>query len=817
MIDLDGLDRLRLWVLGRLCSLWIRPTALPLAGVERLRGRGRRVIYILEGPALSDLLALQLTCLKLGLPPAARRLRVGAARESRSALYVERREGFFGQRRDRRVPRSLARVVAAAVEADDLDVDLVPVAVFWGRAPAREYHWLELLFSTGWALTGRLSRFVSTLVNGRAVFVHFGEPESLAGLVGDDARRAPRRIVRHCRQLLATTRTSVLGPDLSHRRTIAAEILGTRAVRAAVASYARERNIARRTALLGARRYVYEIAADYSPRFVTLMSHVLGRLWNRLYDGVEVLNAQRLGVADRGAQLVYVPAHRSHMDYLLLSYVIYHRGYPVPHIAAGLNLNLPVIGRLLRKGGAFYLRRGFKGDALYPIVFAQYLARMMARGHSVEYFIEGGRSRTGRLLEPKTGMLAMTVRSFLGDPRRPVVFMPVYFAYERIFEARDYLSELSGQPKPKESLLGLLSALPKLKRRFGRVYVSFGQPLPLAELLDAEVPAWRDTPLGEARPPWLAAFVAALATRIERGINETAAVSPIALLAMALLATPRQAMAERDLERQLVLYQKLLERSPGGDRAWVTPLSAAEIIAYGVRLGFVTRIAHPLGDLLQMPGDSAILCTYPRNNVLHLFALPSLLGCAFLDAEQLSTEDLLRLSARVYPYIAEELCLPWPEQDLAAVVLPLLESFVALGLLSPGSEPATWRRPPTGTAEAMQLSVLAHAMLPLIERYYLVISALLEAGTGTMTQTQLEGRCQMMASRIAVLYEFASPEFSDRTLFRAFIDLLRARGVIAVAADGTLTYTEVLHAVAADARRVLAEQIRHSVLQVTHS
>jgi glycerol-3-phosphate O-acyltransferase len=442
---------------------------------------------------------------------------------------------------------------------------------------------------------------------------------------------------------------------------------------------------------------------------------------------------------------------------------------------------------------------------------------MMARGHSVEYFIEGGRSRTGRLLPPKTGMLSMTVRSYLSDPQRPVVFMPVYFAYERIFEARDYVSELSGRPKQKESLLGLLSALPKLKRRFGRVYVSFGQPLPLGELLEAEQPNWRDARRSEARPAWLTAFVGKLASRIEQRINAAAAVSPVALLSTALLAMPRQAMAVADLERQLALYQRLLTLAPGGDEAWTTAQAPHDIIAYCLRLGFIARISHPLGDIVQMTGSNAILCTYPRNNVLHLFALPSLLACAFLDSEDLTTEELHRLSGRVYPYIAEELCLAWSETELPAIVLTLLGLFVELGLLTGSVAEGRWRRPAAGSAQAMQLSVLAHATLPVVQRYYLVISALLEAGSGTISQAMLEGRCQMMASRIAVLYEFASPEFSDRALFRAFIDLLRGRGVIAVGQGGLLTYGEVLEAVATDARRVLGEQIRHSILQVTHS
>ena len=123
-----------------------------------------------------------------------------------------------------------------------------------------------------------------------------------------------------------------------------------------------------------------------------------------------------------------------------------------------MNLNLPLVGRLLRKGGAFFIRRSFRGNTLYTVVLMKYLATIMARGHPLEYFIEGGRSRTGRLLQPKTGMLAMSVRSYLREPVRPVVFVPVYFGYERMAEGRTYVGELSGQPKEKESILGLLKS-----------------------------------------------------------------------------------------------------------------------------------------------------------------------------------------------------------------------------------------------------------------------------------------------------------------------------------------------------------------------
>ena len=151
-----------------------------------------------------------------------------------------------------------------------------------------------------------------------------------------------------------------------------------------------------------------------------------------------------------------MPCHRSHFDYMLLAYIVHDQGLSLPHTAAGINLNMPVLGAILRRGGAFYLRRSFKGNRLYAAVFNAYLHEILKRGHSIEYFVEGGRSRTGRLLPPKGGMLAMTVHSYLQDPRRPIVFMPIYFGYEKLIEGDSFISEMAGAEKKKESLAGLI-------------------------------------------------------------------------------------------------------------------------------------------------------------------------------------------------------------------------------------------------------------------------------------------------------------------------------------------------------------------------
>jgi len=805
------------WLLRRFFRLWVRAAVQPSELPPSLTGSGIPVCYVLERDSSADLAVLCNVADRLKLPYPEKRSGSLPVEQRRSYFDVGRRRRFWDAAPSRRPPPHLMALVETLRGDSVRDVLLVPTAVYWGRAPQKERSWLRLLFAENWALTTRIGKFFAVLVNGRNVMVEIGEPMALRSMLdAAPATDQARRMTRVLRGVLRRQRAVRIGPDLSHRRTIVARVLRARAVRAVVAAEAREKHDKYRPGLLQARKYAFEIAANYSHAFVQFGEKLLGRVWNRVYDGVKFNHAETLKQVSEGNEVVYVPCHRSHMDYLLLSYVIYHQGYALPHIAAGINLNIPILGRFLRMGGAFFIRRTFAGNALYTVVFMKYLATIMARGHSIEYFIEGGRSRTGRLLQPKTGMLSMTVRSFLRDPVRPVVFVPVYFGYERIVEANTYISELSGAPKKKESWLDLVLSLRVLRERFGTVHVNVGEPLRLNDLLATHLPSWREQRFDDdTRLPAVNALVNDLAQAIMRGINAAAAVTPINLLAMCLLATPRGALPESALLRQLDLYLKLLRDSPYGPRITVTDASPAEIVAYGASLKILTRVPHKLGDVVKMSDESAQLIAYYRNNVLHLFALPSLVACAFIGNAVLRTEDIQRLAWRVYPYIASELFLRWREDELAQVVDGVLAALAGHGVLQPNEDRTAWMRPPPDSPAALQLSMLAQGTIQTIERYYLAIALLIKAGSGKLSQKTLEEDCQLAAQRINMLYGFNSPEFFDRTLFGNFIDLLRQRGVIRVGADGNLEFDEVLARVAADAQLVLSEQIRHSILQVS--
>jgi glycerol-3-phosphate O-acyltransferase len=825
MNPLAGIAQAWHWSVRRVLSRWMRATIKPDDVVESIAARPRPVCYVLEWESQADLAILSTVCAQQNLPRPERRLLIGGIRTDQAYFELLRRPGMFASRGTARAPKFLAQLIAAAAAQPDFDIDLVPVVIFWGRAPHKEESWWRELIAEDWVLVGRFRRFLNVMFNGRNTLVYFGEPLSLREFVQDSISepRSVRRALRTLRSELRAQRASTIGPDLSHRRTMVQQILKTQAVRQAVRGEMQSKNLQRRAALLLARKYALEIAANYSQNFISFMAAVLGRLWNWLYDGVEIEHVEKLREVGDGAELIYVPCHRSHMDYLLLSYVIYRKGFAVPHVAAGINLNMPLIGRFMRKGGAFFLRRSFKGDVLYPVVFTKYLGFMMARGHPLEYFIEGGRSRTGRLMSPRTGMLSMTVRSYLRDPKRPVFFMPVYFGYERIVEGRTYIGELSGKPKQKESVFVVLKSIVALLRsQFGTVHVNFGSPISLDKLLAKHNPHWRgdhppggDPPGGDPRAGWVGEAIGELAVRINTEINAAAAVTPINLVATAILATPRQALPESELGRQIELYQQLLHDAPYSPLVTVTQDSSEQIIRYAESLKLLERQQHALGDIMRMSEENAVLATYYRNNILHLFAMPSLLACGFVNNARMRRSDLQRLVWRVYPYIAAELFLIWDEASIAAVTDSMLDTFHRLNLLECSADRSEWQRPAPTSPEAMSLSLLAQSTIQTIERYYLAIALLLQAGSGIITQEALEERCHLMAQRMSVLYGLNSPEFFDKSLFRNFLDLLRRRGVIQMSADDKLLFGEPLLGVAADAQLVLSEQIRHSILQVT--
>ena len=804
-------------LLSSVLHLWVKAQVLPDEDGQTGVPPGPPVCYVLADYSRASLLILDKACIDLGIDRPLLPISTLEAHYPRAYACLRRMRGLFVQRPDpRRSSEMLARLVEFCDQHPGVDIQLVPVTVLVGRAPDKVDGFAKVLFSESWEVIGRFRRFMSTIMNGRDTVVQFSKPISLLELSNEGlgAPRSVRKVSRLLRTHFRLVKSAMIGPDLSHRRTMIDSVLQAPAVQDAIKDKAGREGISEQEAGELALEYALEITANYSYGFVRIAYFLLNWFLQKVYGETRVYHFERFKREALDHTIIYVPCHRSHADYILISFLLYVRGLAVPHIAAGVNLNLPVVGSLLRKGGAFYLRRTFRSQKLYSAVFSEYVSHILAQGMPIEYFIEGTRSRTGRLLPPKGGMLAMTIRAYLRQPVKPVMFQPVYIGYEKLLEGSSYTHELSGKAKEKESLGDLLKVHKLLKQNHGEAHVSFGQPVFLDDLLTEFDADWRDKGEPDDKPSWMTPMVNTLGDRIMRSINASADVNPVNLLATILLSTPRHSMGEIALRDQVTLYQALLRDAPLGAQITITERDPIEVVGHGFDLGLLTRVEHQLGDIIRLVPEQAVGMTYFRNNTAHLFALPSLIACCFLRQRSITRAHLQRIVTDIYPFLRAELYLPWPEEQAVEILNEYLDVMARMGLLSFSESRRSVLRAEGGTREAGQVNLLARSLLTTLERYYITLAVLAKNGSGSLNRLQLERLCILTAQRISLLQEFDAPEFYDRSLFRQFIQELRRREVLVGNEHDRLEFDERLARMSNDARLFLEKGIRHGIIEV---
>ncbi|WP_299876796.1 glycerol-3-phosphate 1-O-acyltransferase PlsB [uncultured Cocleimonas sp.] len=802
--------------------LWLKTEVIPNK-IEQLDiNPDLPVIYVLETRSWTNLLVLEEQCKRLGLEAPLAKIAIPELHAWHSVYTIAPREPFKAwlQNQPKR-SRMLRGIIETLNDYPEQEIQFIPVQIFWGRPVATQKHWLQVLFSDSWGLAGRTRTFFRVLFHGRNTFIQYSEIISYRS--NPASIRSDDEVIDSLQDTLANRlkkiRSATLGPDISHKRTLVRDLILKPAVQTAISKRSTEDNITEYKAALQARRYLNEIVANCTNVTIQVMQRALSSFWNRFYSGIEVNNSEYLKSLALSHELVYVPCHRSHIDYLLLSYVIYFEGLAIPYIAAGKNLNMPVIGSILRGGGAFFIRRSFKGNELYSTVMFEYVAELIAKGIAIEYFVEGGRSRTGRLLQAKPGMLSMTVRGFLKYRKRPVAFIPVYIGYEKLLESKAYQAELSGEDKKSETFINSVKSILKIRGEYGKVSTNFGKPVFLNNILDHQQPDWASASYDDdSRPVWTRDIVVNLSEQIMTRINQAATVNSINLIASVLLAASNQSMDEKDLDHQLETYKTLIQSLGYSEKIIITPRTGKDQISHAESLKMVKRRPHELGDIIYLNSKQAVSMTYYRNNILHLLALPSIISCCFFNVRSMTKDEIVSLASLAYPFIQKELFLAWDKTELEDVITKVLDQLVESGLLIQDKDKHNYSRPSPNTKAFTQLTLLAKVISPVLEVYYLTL-ALLSRGSKkeestTISKQKLVDECILMSQRVAMIHEINSPDYSDKHLIANFIETLIHIDYLREFDTEQLQYNEVFHKTDKRIRLLLPKQMRANILQM---
>ena len=670
-----------------------------------------------------------------------------------------------------KIKRFLPENLPQILSLEDEKIILIPVSFYWGMHPDKQKSFFKIVFSQSWAVSGSFKKFFRVLLHGRSLVIKFNRPLTLSELKDKErtAEESSRLVSRYLRAIFRKTKKAAIGPDISHRRTLVRSLSRDKVVREEIKAQSKGDLKKKRRLNKKAFKYANEICSDINYPIVRNLQRGLSWFWNKRYDGIHLQNLDKLkSIADDNS-LVYLPCHRSHIDYLALSYILLEKGLMLPHIAAGNNLNLPILGGIGKGGGAFFMRRSFRDNKLYSLIFFQYFKRLLQRGSSVEFFPEGGRSRSGFTLQAKPGLLSMTIRSFASLSDEKVKLIPTYIGYEKIIEGNSYLSELLGEEKKRENFLDLFKTIKDFGNFLGNAYINFGEPIDLKDFLEHNEGLKDytiDSPLD--RPIWLKKATNRLGIEVMKGINKSSTITTSSLFSLSLLTETTQSLDTKIISKRIELFIDLIKRNQNFKDVWLTEDSPEKIIAKTEELGLINSQLIGGEKVFRPTRNEAALLSFYQNNISHFFLLYSLVCLSLKYVEELSEKEILRLTNLVYPFLQSDFYLPWSDEQVGKVVVNNLKILIELGLVVKKDKDLL-TKPEKDSKEYRDFLALSNISEPSIKRFYIVMSTLWKEEIDIL---ELQDKCEAIANKLQEIEGWLYTEFSDASKFKSFITKL---------------------------------------------
>jgi glycerol-3-phosphate O-acyltransferase len=715
-----------------------------------------------------------------------------------AALFLKRPKHLLeGRARGKIEGDHLIRALLEAQRRGGRPILLVPQVFVWSRsAGTRQANAVDALFgSSEWP--GQVRSTAQFLANWRHATLRSGEPVDVGEFlarerdgVGDDV--LVRRLTYTLLRRLERERRAIVGRAKKPADRLREEVVRSPKLQKVIADMAGEGTSEREVITSRAFGMLREMEAALDMNAIAALDPVFARGTSRMFSAIEVdePGIERLRELAKEGTIVFLPSHKSHMDYLALAWVLYRHKLPLPLIAAGDNLNFFPVGPIFRRAGAFFIRRSFSGDRLYAAVVDAYVRRLIKEGSALEFFLEGGRSRTGKLLSPKVGLLSIVVDAALGVPTRTTWFCPVSIGYERFIEEKAFVAEVSGGEKEKEDVRGLVKAIDVMVGRYGRLSVQFGKAMTLADILREVDPKASPDDLATMTPPRRRAVITRLAWRVMHEINAVTAVTPGSLVATALLAHDRRGIAEDDLFDACDRLARTLLRagarfSPSLGALGQQKSGVREALELFARAGHVE--AHRVGGdvIYVVPPEARMSLDLAKNVIMHFFVARALIATALLapgaplkaDTVRERVLALSRLFKHEFTFRADARFETIFDEEVAA-----MENDGELARVAPESSLA-----PKGDDGRAQIELYARLVENFIDGYRIAARGLGALLKGPLPLKDVVKRAIPTGERMFLAGEIARREAVSRPVlenaYASFVDqgyLSRASGKLAL-------------------------------------
>ncbi|MFH1975464.1 MAG: 1-acyl-sn-glycerol-3-phosphate acyltransferase [Pseudomonadota bacterium] len=666
-------------------------------------------------------------------------------------------------------------------------VYIIPQIMSFGKNPMRATPSLtDIIFGTP-DNPGRLRKIATLFKYPEKIIVEISEPINLKNFL--ESEEVKERGIEHQSLILRRDllrqlnrhRQSIIGPALKSREELKESILTGARFQEFLSSYSKSRNLPAVQIRKEVNEYIEEIAANYNIAVIRVLAAIVGWITNTMFDG-HTINTEGMNKVKNMSMkgpLILIPCHKSHIDYLILSYLLYNNNMPCPHIAAGKNLSFWPMGPLFRSGGAFFIRRTFRGAALYSRVFSEYIYKLLEEGFNIEFFIEGGRSRTGKLILPKLGFLSILLDAYKKGACKDMIIAPIFIGYDRVIEEGSYLDELEGGQKEPESFSQVIKARKFLKKKYGKIYIQFNDPISLNELFDE-----KDIQLKSMTSKEQNALCRNLGYRIINSINDVSVVTPFSITACSVLNCSRKRFTYERIIFSVDTYMKYLTSI--GAKLSDTLISD---FRYAIEQVLDSYVQRKFIEPVQMEKDSRSsvkefsvnvnkrpAMEYYKNNCISFFIPAAITALEILKIEsfQFQASDLHSGYAFQQNFFKYEFAYN-VDKTPEYFVRKNIKTFIDDAILVPHATlPDTYNVTSSGLNKLKSFSTF---LKPYYESYFVVLIYLMKTSKNESDAKERIKKIQTIGSRMYKKNEIERNEALSKVYYTNAIDFFNNKGI----------------------------------------